>query len=99
MMQPQFESNEQQLQTKMVPIAPRTYTSDLTTPTNLHTCSCCLQIITERYFLHTQDKSCRGDYWHVQCLRCKCCDALLADIASTFYTKDNAVFCKSDYVK
>ena len=98
-MQPQFDSTEQQLQTKIVPIAPRNNANDLTTSSPLHTCSCCSQTITERYFLYTQDRFSRGNYWHMQCLRCKCCDALLADIASTFYTKDNAVFCKSDYVK
>ncbi|UJR37148.1 hypothetical protein I4U23_029858 [Adineta vaga] len=64
-----------------------------------YTCSNCTQPIHERYLLYTQDRLCRGNYWHMQCLRCQCCDAVLADISSTFYTKDNALLCKSDYIK
>ncbi|CAF3078698.1 unnamed protein product [Rotaria sp. Silwood2] len=107
-MQPKLESqplvfDQQQpptSQTKMVPIAPRYDSNQLnTTNTNVYTCSNCTQPIHERYFLRTQDRLSRGSYWHMQCLRCQCCDVLLADIASTFYTKDNALLCKSDYIK
>lgn len=87
-------------QTKMVPIAPRYDLNQTnTTNTNVYTCSSCTQPIHERYFLHTRDRLSRGSYWHMQCLRCQCCDAALADISSTFYAKDNALFCKSDYIK
>ncbi|CAF3471990.1 unnamed protein product [Rotaria socialis] len=85
------------LQTKMVPIVSR-YESNQPN-TNAFTCSNCTQPIHERYFLRTHDRFARGSYWHLQCLRCQCCDAALADISSTFYTKDNALFCKSDYIK
>jgi hypothetical protein len=95
-MQPKLES-QPMTQTKMVPIAPRYDPNQQNT--NIYTCSNCTQPIHERYFLHTHDRLSRGNYWHMQCLRCQCCDVLLADIASTFYTKDNALLCKSDYLK
>jgi hypothetical protein len=103
-MQPKLEPQpvvfDQQQQSKMVPIAPR-YDSHQQCSTNgsAYTCSNCTQPIHERYLLYTQDRLCRGNYWHMQCLRCQCCDAVLADISSTFYTKDNALLCKSDYIK
>ncbi|CAF0771941.1 unnamed protein product [Adineta steineri] len=107
LMQPKLESQslvfDQQpstLQTKMVPIAPRYDANQQnTTNPNIHRCSHCSQPIHERYFLRTHDRLSRENYWHMQCLRCQCCDAVLADIASTFYTKDNALLCKSDYMK
>ena len=109
LMQSKFESQPlvfDQLQSsapsqmKIVPIAPR-YESNQqnTTNSSIYTCSNCCQPIHERYFLRTQDRSFRGSYWHMQCLRCQCCDVVLADIASTFYTKDNALLCRSDYIK
>ncbi|CAF3622641.1 unnamed protein product [Rotaria socialis] len=96
----QQQQQQQQQQSKMVPIAPR-YDSQQQCSTNgsAYTCSNCTQPIHERYLLYTQDRLCRGNYWHMQCLRCQCCDAVLADISSTFYTKDNALLCKSDYIK
>ncbi|CAF1567505.1 unnamed protein product [Rotaria sp. Silwood1] len=99
-----FDQQQQQQQppsqTKMVPIAPRCDSNQTnTTNINTYTCSSCSQPIHERYFLHTHDRFSRGSYWHMQCLRCQCCDVLLADIASTFYTKDNILLCKSDYIK
>ncbi|CAF1325366.1 unnamed protein product [Rotaria sordida] len=101
-----FDQQQQQqqpppsTQTKMVPIAPR-YDSNQsnTTNNNVYICSNCTLPIHERYFLRTQDRLSRGSYWHMQCLRCQCCDVVLADISSTFYTKDNALLCKSDYIK
>ena len=94
LMQPKLE------QSKLIPMTPR-YDSHQHCSTNgsAYTCSNCTQPIHERYLLYTQDRSCRGNYWHMQCLRCQCCDAVLADISSTFYTKDNALLCKSDYIK
>lgn len=83
--------------TKMVPIAPRSDSNQGNS--TMYTCSYCTQPIAERFFLHAQDRSSRGNYYHMQCLRCQCCDAVLADIASTFYTKDNTLLCKSDYLK
>ncbi|CAF1199559.1 unnamed protein product [Adineta steineri] len=104
LMQPKLEPQpvvfDQQQQSKMVPIAPR-YDSQQQCSTigSAYTCSHCTQPIHERYLLYTQDRLCRGNYWHMQCLRCQCCDAVLADISSTFYIKDNALLCKSDYIK
>ncbi|CAF0829774.1 unnamed protein product [Rotaria sordida] len=94
------QQQQQQQQSKMVPIVSR-YDSQQQCSTNgsAYTCSNCTQPIHERYLLYTQDRLCRGNYWHMQCLRCQCCDAVLADISSTFYTKDNALLCKSDYIK
>jgi hypothetical protein len=95
-----FDQQQSTLQTKMVHIAPR-YESNqpTTTNSNTYTCSNCTQPIHERYFLHTQDRLSRGNYYHMHCLRCQCCDVVLADVASTYYTKDNALLCKSDYMK
>lgn len=95
-----FDQTQQQQQSKMVPITSR-YDSHQQCSTNsgAYTCSNCTQPIHERYLLYTQDRLSRGNYWHMQCLRCQCCDVVLADISSTFYTKDNALLCKSDYIK
>lgn len=105
---------EQQQQSKMAPIAPRfdvhqqcstgstlntnTGSVNNTTPVT-YTCCHCTQPIQERFLLYTRDRFNRGNYWHMQCLRCQCCDVVLADVSSTFYTKDNALLCKSDYMK
>lgn len=83
--------------TKMVPIAPRTEANPMNS--SMYTCSYCTQPIVERFFLHTQDRLARANYYHMHCLRCQCCDAVLAEIDSTFYTKDNTLLCKSDYLK
>ena len=93
--------HHQQQQAKMVPNLSRydPQTAQCSTNSSVYTCSNCTQPIHERYLLYTQDRLCRGNYWHMQCLRCQCCDAVLADISSTFYTKDNALLCKSDYIK
>lgn len=92
-----FDQQSSTIQTKMVPIVPRSDSNQ--SNTTIHTCSHCSQPIHERYFLHTQDRLSRGNYWHMQCLRCQSCDVVLADVASTFYIKDNVLLCKSDYIK
>lgn len=92
-MQPKIELQSLTTPSKMVPIAPR-YESNST-----QICSTCSQPIYERFFLHTQDRLSRANYYHMQCLRCQCCDVVLADISTTFYSKDNTLLCKSDYLK
>lgn len=97
-----FDHQQQQhQQSKMVPHISRydSQAAPCSSNSTVYTCSNCTQPIQERYLLYTQDRLCRGNYWHMQCLRCQCCDAVLADISSTFYTKDNALLCKSDYIK
>jgi phage FluMu protein Com len=105
-MQPKFDyssilADQQQLQTKIVPIVSQYDTSQTYTniSSSYYICSHCSQTIHERYLLYTEGRFCRGNYWHMQCLRCQFCDGVLADIASTFYTKDNLLLCKSDYMK
>ena len=114
-LEPQPIVFDHQQQSKMAPITPRfdahqqcsTASTFIPNPagavTNnapgVYTCCHCTQPIHERFLLYTQDRLSRGNYWHMQCLRCQCCDAVLADISSTFYTKDNALLCKSDYMK
>ncbi|CAF1657459.1 unnamed protein product [Adineta ricciae] len=92
-----FDQQSSTIQTKMVPIVSRSDSNQQSS--TIHTCSHCSQPIHERYFLHTQDRLSRGNYWHMQCLRCQSCDVVLADVASTFYIKDNVLLCKSDYIK
>lgn len=96
-----FDHHHQQQQSKIVPNISRYDSQSAPCSANniVYTCSNCTQPIHERYLLYTQDRFSRGNYWHMQCLRCQCCDAVLADISSTFYTKDNALLCKSDYIK
>ena len=97
----QQQQQQQQQQSKMAPIPPRydTLQQCSSNAPHTYTCSSCSQPIHERQLLYTQDRLCRGNYWHMHCLRCQCCDVALADISSTFYTKDNALLCKSDYIK
>lgn len=102
-MQPKLEPQPilfDQQQAQQIKMSPITNNARFDLPqSNFYTCSLCTQPIHERYLLYTQDRLSRGNYWHMQCLRCQCCDAVLADISSTFYTKDNALLCKSDYMK
>ena len=96
----QYEQQQQQQTLKTTPIVTRyDIHQQCSISSGAYTCSNCTQPIHERYLLYTQDRLCRGNYWHMQCLRCQCCDAVLADISSTFYSKDNALLCKSDYIK
>lgn len=48
--------------------------------------------IVERYFLHALDR-----YWHNSCLKCSCCNAMLADIGSSCFTRSGMILCKPDY--
>jgi len=62
-------------------------------------CSQCGELIRDRYLLYTNDRLQNGRYWHVGCLRCQCCHVQLADLGNSFYTKENHIFCKQDYIK
>ncbi|XP_018335770.2 LIM domain transcription factor LMO4-B [Agrilus planipennis] len=55
-------------------------------------CSGCGEKIIERYFLHALD-----GYWHNSCLKCSVCHAMLADMGSSCFTRDNMILCKDDY--
>lgn len=57
-------------------------------------CAGCGGKIMERFLLHALDR-----YWHNGCLKCSCCNAMLADIGSSCFTKAGMILCKNDYVR
>ncbi|KAF8796715.1 LIM domain transcription factor LMO4-B like protein [Argiope bruennichi] len=56
-------------------------------------CAGCGAKIMDRFLLHALDR-----YWHNGCLKCSCCQATLADIGSSCFTKGGMILCKNDYV-
>ncbi|KAL0273944.1 UNVERIFIED_CONTAM: hypothetical protein PYX00_006501 [Menopon gallinae] len=57
-------------------------------------CGGCGSKIVERFLLHALDR-----YWHHGCLKCSSCNAMLADIGSSCFTKAGMILCKPDYVR
>lgn len=57
-------------------------------------CAGCGSKIMDRFLLHALDR-----YWHNACLKCSCCQATLADIGSSCFTKAGMILCKHDYIK
>lgn len=57
-------------------------------------CAGCGNKIMDRFLLKAMER-----HWHHSCLKCSICQRYLADMGSTFFTKDNLILCKSDYVK
>ncbi|XP_056600108.1 LIM domain transcription factor LMO4 isoform X1 [Triplophysa dalaica] len=50
--------------------------------------------ISDRFLLFALD-----GYWHFHCLKCSCCQAQLAEIGSSCFTKRGLILCKSDYIR
>lgn len=50
--------------------------------------------ILDRFLLFALD-----GYWHCHCLKCSCCQAQLAEIGSSCFTKRGLILCKSDYIR
>lgn len=50
--------------------------------------------ISDRFLLFALD-----GYWHCHCLKCSCCQAQLAEIGSSCFTKRGLILCKSDYLR
>lgn len=57
-------------------------------------CAGCGVKIMDRFLLKALDR-----YWHNGCLKCSCCQATLADIGSSCFTKAGMILCKNDYVR
>jgi len=57
-------------------------------------CAGCGTDILDRYLLNAIDA-----YWHTGCLRCAVCQAALADIGSTCFTRAGLILCKPDYIR
>lgn len=57
-------------------------------------CAGCGTDILDRYLLNAVDA-----YWHTGCLRCAVCQAALADIGSTCFTRAGLILCKPDYIR
>lgn len=57
-------------------------------------CAGCGGKILDRFLLHALDR-----YWHTGCLKCSCCQATLADIGSSCFTKAGMILCKNDYIR
>ncbi|XP_054713287.1 LIM domain transcription factor LMO4-like [Uloborus diversus] len=63
-------------------------------PGSLRCCAGCGAKIMDRFLLHALDR-----YWHNGCLKCTCCQATLADIGQSCFTKAGMILCRADYVK
>uniref|UniRef100_T1GMZ8 LIM zinc-binding domain-containing protein n=1 Tax=Megaselia scalaris TaxID=36166 RepID=T1GMZ8_MEGSC len=48
--------------------------------------------ISDRYLLHALDR-----FWHNSCLKCHCCNRLLADLGTSCFSKGGYILCKKDY--
>ena len=57
-------------------------------------CANCGEPIFDRFLLLALDQ-----YWHVNCLKCSCCDAKLEEVGQTCFTKDGMILCKKDYLR
>ena len=57
-------------------------------------CAGCGRDIVERFLLRAIDR-----YWHTACLRCSQCQAALADLGSTCFTRAGMTLCRNDYIR
>jgi len=75
--------------------ANRRYSSNgLNTDARRQTCAACGGDIVDRFLLHAVDR-----YWHIHCLRCSACQAVLADLGSTCFTRAGMTLCRNDYIR
>jgi len=58
------------------------------------TCAACGRVIADRFLLHAIDR-----YWHTGCLRCSACNAPLADLGATCFTRAGMTLCRDDYIR
>jgi len=58
------------------------------------TCAACGRDIVDRFLLRAIDR-----YWHTGCLRCSACQASLADLGSTCFTRAGMTLCRNDYIR
>ncbi|XP_031565013.1 LIM domain transcription factor LMO4.2-like [Actinia tenebrosa] len=61
---------------------------------NMRICAGCGDKIIDRYLLLALDQ-----YWHMNCLKCSCCEARLGEIGTSCYAKGGMILCKTDYVR
>ncbi|XP_030631242.1 LIM domain transcription factor LMO4 [Chanos chanos] len=57
-------------------------------------CMGCGGKIVDRFLLFAME-----GYWHSRCLKCSCCQAQLAEIATTCFTKSGMILCRNDYIR
>ncbi|CAD5225747.1 unnamed protein product [Bursaphelenchus okinawaensis] len=57
-------------------------------------CAICQQRIVEQFALKAI-----GRYFHDECLRCSCCNGVLAEISRIFYHRDMLILCLTDYMR
>lgn len=57
-------------------------------------CASCGLKIWDKFLLHAMEK-----YWHSECLKCSCCNALLCDLGSSCFSKAGLILCKNDYLR
>ncbi|KAL5280536.1 LMO4 family protein [Megaselia abdita] len=55
-------------------------------------CAGCGEKISDRFLLHALDR-----FWHNSCLKCSCCQRLLADLGTSCFSKGGYILCKKDY--
>lgn len=60
----------------------------------IRTCGGCSEKILDRFLLLALDQ-----YWHVNCLKCSCCNVRLGEVGTSCYAKGGMILCKTDYVK
>ncbi|XP_022257347.1 LIM domain transcription factor LMO4.2-like [Limulus polyphemus] len=81
----------------MIHMQPQPHSTQIPTTTNTSGGRCCAGCggkIMDRFLLHAMDR-----YWHTGCLKCSCCQATLADIGSSCFTKAGMILCKNDYIR
>ncbi|KAL9989260.1 hypothetical protein ACROYT_G003793 [Oculina patagonica] len=60
----------------------------------IRSCGGCGEKILDRFLLLALDQ-----YWHVNCLKCSCCNVRLGEVGTSCYSKGGMILCKTDYVK
>lgn len=60
----------------------------------IRSCGGCGEKILDRFLLLALDQ-----YWHVNCLKCSCCNVRLGEIGTSCFFKGGMILCKTDYVK
>ena len=75
---------------------PQPFSPELQTSESLYKfiCSGCGHLIKDKHLLGAMDT-----FWHEECLKCSSCNCRLIDAGCTFYTRENMLFCRKDYLR
>jgi len=88
------QQQQQQVHHHGQPPQPHQQKQPSSSTATLQRCAACGREIADRFLLHAIDR-----YWHTECLRCSACQAPLADLGSTCFTRSGMTLCRPDYMR